>query len=936
MAVIEITGFAKDGGPLTKRISLADNGTLVSDGSACIMSRGDAKRLHFSHLTDFAEFIESLEQNEAIALGALDRNLSETVHVVTKAMLEKLNGANPPDQIARTAGFIYYQAGRPALVLIDIDAKGMPASVKERIQALGGIRSALTTVLPELANAGQVERRSTSTGIFNTDTGERLAGSAGAHLYVLVADGADVERFLRTLHNRCWLHDLGWMMIGKAGQLLERSLVDRMVYAPERLVFEGAPIVVPPLSQDATSRKARATEGPPLDTVSACPPLSIVEQAALAEMRAREAHRLAPECAKARKTFVAEQAERIASRPGVTLEAARRTVERQCDGVLLPNVELAFDDDDLTGCTVADVLTDPERFVGATLADPLEGVSYGRGKAKIMQRADGSLWIHSYAHGRIVYDLKHDRADIEHKLAAASDDDVIGLFVRLLVDADVDQTQREKIVEALARRCKVTKRSINQQIKVALDKHAARRRAEEHTRRLAARTDPRPQIPAPAPDEPWLPAMAVLNDVLGASKEDEPPARDVDGVITVARLRRLPNMHAVNADEDTELPAPEQVLLTRLSEAQLAEMIERHIDYTDLTGRSVHLAAPFVNHYHTRPDDTALPLVAAIATLPLVLADGSLLGGRGLDRRRGIIVRVPPELLAILPKRDDCTPDAVAEAMRFLTDEWLVDVAAHYSGKCVLVAAALTIIERSLLPDRPAYWVTAGRRGGGKTTVLIMLLMAVTGVRPSAAAWSPNEEERRKALLSYLLAAVPAIVWDNIARGTKISCPHIEKSCTTALYSDRRLGVSEMVAVAAAVVHLFCGNNIGPTGDLTSRSLQVRLEVDRADPENREFAHPDPIGWTEANRPRLLAALYTILLGNPVLRPGSNRAPETRFKTWWRLVGSAVEHAAEQHARLIADDVSWMTSTTPPCPAHTVSFKQLFLSQEEDDEDQAR
>ena len=108
-----------------------------------------------------------------------------------------------------------------------------------------------------------------------------------------------------------------------------------------------------------------------------------------------------------------------------------------------------------------------------------------------------------------------------------------------------------------------------------------------------------------------------------------------------------------------------------------------------------------------------------------------------------------------------------------------------------------------------------------------MLLMAVTGIRPAAAAWSSNEEERRKGLLAYLMEALPAIIWDNIPRGTQISCPHIEKSCTTAFYSDRGLGVSEMVAVSAAVVHLFTGNNIGPRGDLASRSMRVRLEVER-------------------------------------------------------------------------------------------------------------
>ena len=52
------------------------------------------------------------------------------------------------------------------------------------------------------------------------------------------------------------------------------------------------------------------------------------------------------------------------------------------------------------------MLADPERYVGATLADPLEGVDYGTGKAKFMRRADGTPWIHSFAHGRTVYELK--------------------------------------------------------------------------------------------------------------------------------------------------------------------------------------------------------------------------------------------------------------------------------------------------------------------------------------------------------------------------------------------------------------------------------------------------------------------------------------------------------------------------------------------------
>jgi hypothetical protein len=264
--------------------------------------------------------------------------------------------------------------------------------------------------------------------------------------------------------------------------------------------------------------------------------------------------------------------------------------------------------------------------------------------------------------------------------------------------------------------------------------------------------------------------------------------------------------------EETKLPAPKQHLLTVLSEPESAELIERHIDFIDEKGRGVHLASPFVRHYMQRSAGV-LPIANAIATLPLVLADGVVLTEPGLDRDRGIVFKLEPGIVALMPRLEDCGDEQIAAAMRFLAEEWLVDVATTYAGKCILIAAAMTIIERSLFPDRPAFWVTAGRRGGRKTTALTMLIMATLGLRPAAAAWTPNEEERRKALLSYFMDGVPYILWDNVPRGTTISCPHIERSCTAETYVDRKLGVSERVQASATTVHLFTGNNIGPKGD---------------------------------------------------------------------------------------------------------------------------
>ena len=75
----------------------------------------------------------------------------------------------------------------------------------------------------------------------------------------------------------------------------------------------------------------------------------------------------------------------------------------------------------------------------------------------------------------------------------------------------------------------------------------------------------------------------------------------------------------------TKLPAPEQWVLSRMNEMECAEMIEQYIDYyvEDKNGdrRSVHLPMQFVKHYLQRHDGV-LPTVVAIATSPIVLADG--------------------------------------------------------------------------------------------------------------------------------------------------------------------------------------------------------------------------------------------------------------------------------------------------------------------------
>jgi hypothetical protein len=412
-------------------------------------------------------------------------------------------------------------------------------------------------------------------------------------------------------------------------------------------------------------------------------------------------------------------------------------------------------------------------------------------------------------------------------------------------------------------------------------------------------------LPMPAKGDEWLPVMMEIDEVLAAMQAPVPPMRNVVGRNVYVETQTPIGLHlltSASADADRSapsIPAPPQRLLLYHDRYTLGHEIERHIAYEIVVGgkkkqrRTKSLPMLFVDHY-LRFRESRLPRVSAIVTSPLVLLDGTVLAHEGLDRERGLLFDIDPVLLAALPSREECTDEAAAEALRFLTDEWLCDVTTDFDGKCILVAMALSILQRALFSEKPCFFVTAPQRGGGKTTVVAMISVAATGHRAAARGWSDSEEERRKAILATLATGVAMMVWDNIRRGEAISCPNVEKVLTSPTFTDRVLGKTEDKTVSTATIMAFTGNNIGPRGDLASRALIAQLGVDRPDPENRTFAHPDPISWTRANTTRIRRALHTILLANPRLAGGAQTPAKTRFRDWWCSIGAAIEHAAAQ------------------------------------------
>jgi hypothetical protein len=890
--VPQITLINKRGTPalMSKRIFLDGDGKLNSDGSECRMVTGAAERAFAGTANDLARVIGNCRSDQAIALGALKADLLVTVAVTIPKKLDKHPGA-----ITRSRSYIDYRAGVPAWCLIDFDTKGMPDQVKAKIDAAGGMWQALLTVAPDLVNAARVSRASTSAGLFHRDTGEPIPGSNGAHHYVFIFDGGDIERFLNDLHDRCWLHGFGWHLIGRAGQLLDRSIVDRMVGFGERLCFEGPPLVDPPLVQDQAKRAPQAVEGEAIRSDRAVRRLTEYERHRVNEAKAASAKALDKSAAEVRNKHDKELAEKISAKSATPPATALRLVQARHRGVLYPDVELEFDR--LGRMTVGAVLADPQAYVGETLADPMEGIDYGRCKAIIMKDDDSKLLIHSFAHGRGIYLLRYDLKSAKAAFAQGPDAGTVDHAMAILPQAELEEDELDEFAKFVSNTAGVGIRPLQARIK----KERAEQKAETRKTSMEAKADGRIIRPRPEPDGELLPEVSFLDEVLANDQSEEPPMRNASGAIVRVEEKEPWALHLLTSDsanaatEETEtLKAPAEPVLVELTATGVELLLENYVRWEAYKkGVGCYFAAPptpYINALLEYPN-SAIPVVRAINTAPLVTAWGRLIDGAGLDRSTGLIHRIDPVLRGCLPNGKP-TEEEIKYSLKFLLDEWLVDVALDHVGKCVAILLALTLLQRALLPERPAFFVTAGQRGGGKTTLVNMIIAAVLGRRAAAASWSDNTEERKKALFSYLRQSVAALVWDNIARGSNISCPHIEAALTASEMSDRVLGVSCVETVPASTVQIFTGNSIAPRGDMASRSFVVSLNVDRPDPENRVFAHADPSAWTQANREKILRALYTILVGGVLQRP-LGQVAKTRFKTWWRLIGWPVEYAAD-------------------------------------------
>jgi hypothetical protein len=385
VVTISLGQVTSTNGSVRKKFDLVDGKAVKDENHDLWVSDGDFEDLAVQGLEGLAELFDSTKSNVAYTLGVC--GLKGRQKLTTGKKLKANQGW---DAIARCKDSIGWPEG-PKLLMLDVDPE--PGTKARTAQELWEL---MTRVIPELKDVGYVVTESTSSQIFNKETGERLRGPGGFHMFLVVT--GDVETFSETLKALFWAEGRGFFKLGnpnkktKVSSLLERFPVDMAVFSPERLVYEAGALLGPGLVQ----RRSKAQVFPggtfDLDLIVASP-----EQTELAKVN-RDKARKVKKAEQLEFTTAAVQEETGFSNKAKAKKEAQKRIAMNDAGKLYHDHPIYLMDG--TMVLAGDMAEEHDQM---TCKDPEDPDYHGGAQKGKIYWNDGEPTIHSQAHGGKTY-----------------------------------------------------------------------------------------------------------------------------------------------------------------------------------------------------------------------------------------------------------------------------------------------------------------------------------------------------------------------------------------------------------------------------------------------------------------------------------------------------------------------------------------------------
>ena len=450
---------------------------------------------------------------------------------------------------------------------------------------------------------------------------------------------------------------------------------------------------------------------------------------------------------------------------------------------------------DLQGATVADVLADPYRYCDKSLADPIEGVTYGRTTAKVYVR-DGVPWINSFAHGGVQYTLVP-----EFKRS---------VLLRLQYRRIARQLSADQWRELSAGRPIIGS--------AGGSAGGAGGAGTGWTGASAAGASPS--------------AMGLLLPPIYVGPGELPRVVDEaeDALLKFdheiyqrgGKLVR-PILNVIKASGDREfqdwrlIDVTRPYLVDQLSGAaqflQHDKRAKKHRNYRSAGQSRRYLPA-------SAKAVGKLPRIAGFASAPFLHADGTIHDWEGYDPISGLLCKWDQAFPPIPPMPDK------AEAMAALAR--LKEPLAEFpfvtgADKAAALSAILTAVDRRGMDIAPLHAFTAPAPGTGKGLLVNVIAVIATGKPVFVINQSSRDDEFTKGLGAELLGGASLIAIDNCQHVLENSLLNI--AITQPVFGVRVLGLSQNLPVINNATIFANGNNLIIGADLTRRTIRCEMDA---------------------------------------------------------------------------------------------------------------
>lgn len=386
-AQILLTKFTSDK-ILTKTYSIEGkkSGGLMTTGSMQIEA--------IESLEGLAQLLTELKPVNALSFGIpTGQPVGKSISVTTKNFPRE-------GHVSRTKDNFVWNDGA-GIFMIDYDGDAL-----DKAELVAAIRQAM----PALETVKMLWLPSSSSYIFNSQTQEYLSGLKGQRLYFVIDKANKIPDLAKRLHERLWLHGHGYIEISAAGNLLERSLMDRCVYQSQRLDFCGLAYCIKPIEK--RKREPEIIDGNSDMFIFSDDVVQLNEtekQEYIKRLNTAKSVK-EPEAREIKlKRIDADVYKLCQAKPDLDKNLIRKQVEQAYNGGDLTGEFQIFvvDNGIETAVSVSEILSNPAKYHRMTCLDPLEP-EYNEHSIVGVIYTDGKPNIHSQAHGGKTYFLKSD------------------------------------------------------------------------------------------------------------------------------------------------------------------------------------------------------------------------------------------------------------------------------------------------------------------------------------------------------------------------------------------------------------------------------------------------------------------------------------------------------------------------------------------------